>query len=64
VFALAFALCCHLSQYGISKDAVTVTVTPRQGSLLGAHGFPEKKRILTFLLFQVQEMKAQRGEVI
>lgn len=25
---------------------------------------PEKKRICRFLLFQVQEMKAQRGEVI
>lgn len=64
MFALAFALCCHLSQYGISKDDVTVTVMPRQGFLLGAHCFPEKKRILMFLLFQVQEMKAQRGEVI
>lgn len=26
--------------------------------------FPEKKRIHMFLLFQVQEMKVQRGEVI
>lgn len=37
---------------------------PRQVFLLGAHCFPEKKRILMLLLFQVQEMKAQREEVI
>lgn len=64
MFALAFALCYHLSQYGMSKDGVMVTVTPGRGFLLGARCFPEKKRILVFLLFQVQEMKVQRGEVI